>query len=118
MSLALDWNLDDEESKSKSNNSNKEGGYTDSQDKPLQLNIALSDKASRAYYFGIFVSKQDKIHVAAFRHIKDQQTKEHEWQIFDPRFRSPIGLINNASKYRAWCRKFKEAEFYLLERDP
>ena len=75
------------------------------------------ENATRAYYFGVFVSKQDKIHVAAFRHIKDKVTQEYEWQIFDPRFRSPIGLNKMASKYRAWCRKFKEAEFYLLERD-
>ena len=80
----MDWNLEDEETKSKdkSPTSKKE---TLSQETPARLDNALNEifeKPEGKYYFGMFLSKQDKLHVAAFRNVVNTDKDfdfETEW---------------------------------------
>ena len=63
--------------------------------------IAILNKANRAYFFGVFMSKKDKLHVAAFRHIKNRKNegKAFEWKVYDPYFNDPISLIEKPKKF-------------------
>ena len=47
------------------------------------------------------MSKKEKIHVAAFRHIKNRKSDGElfEWKVFDPHFNDPIGLIEKPKKF-------------------
>ena len=97
VSLVLDWNLEEEETKSKCKSPTSKKDSLD-EETPVRLDKALNEvfeQPEGKYYFGIFLSKQDKIHVAAFRKISNTDKSldyDSEWQIFDPRFRSAIGL--------------------------
>ena len=44
--------------------------------------------------FGIFTNNvKQKVHAAAFRRIKNPETKNKEWAIFDPGFLYPIFIV-------------------------
>ena len=47
------------------------------------------------------MSKKDKLHVAAFRHIKTRRDEgeSFEWKVYDPHFNDPIGLIEKPKKF-------------------
>lgn len=82
----------------------------------------MLDTVQRAYYFGTFQvvdsgTQEKRTEVAAFRHIKDKQSGQYNWFIYNPRYRTPIDVNGVPKKYRAWCRKVVDADIYLLERD-
>jgi len=62
-------------------------------------------------------SKELKLEVAAFRHVKEKKSGAYLWHIYNPRYRKPIDVSRPPKKFKAWCRKVVDADIYLLERD-
>jgi len=114
--MEVNWSVEDEQER-KSNHSKK------SSRKEAEINCSESvldalEAYPTATFFGVLAAKDypHNTHAATIRQVK-KPNKPDDWQIIDTRFKTAIFVNETPKRFRAWCRKFKEVQLFILEKD-